>query len=154
MVAEKLEEIYRDVQLISEAIRKDDKEMRSYILQQVDNMKLIAKDVLVDVEKLNEQLRTKVSADFQKEVTSFKESFTESLDQFKQEIKEQTENQLLSWNKNIQEKQKKNEQELQDLKEELVEKEKLQSKRMKQRDIMFIAAFLLLFSLSIWSVWN
>ncbi|MBA4495705.1 hypothetical protein ACFO25_03295 [Paenactinomyces guangxiensis] len=94
VVAEKLDEVYRNVQLISEAIRKDDKEMRTYILQHVDKMEWIAKNVHADAEKLKEQAKTELSANYQKEVAIFKNTYTQSLEQFQQEMKQQTENQL------------------------------------------------------------
>jgi hypothetical protein len=172
MVAEKLEEAYRDVQLISKAIKKDDKEMRNFIVQQVAKIELIAK-------KFKEQVRMELSADYQKEVTTFKETYAQSLEQFQQEMKQQTENlleetskvmekrhakyqsamqqlenELQILNEHVREEQKKHEQELSDLKKELLQKEKLWQRERKQRDIMIIAAILLLSSLSLWALWN
>ncbi|WP_044640124.1 coiled-coil domain-containing protein [Risungbinella massiliensis] len=184
MVANKLEEIYRDVQLISQAIRNDDNELRSYIQQQVNKIEFIEKNSLDEIKKYGEQIRAEISMDHQNKMTDLKESYDQqqlTLQQLENQLQtwnenlqkeqkkqkafqesiderqlalQQLENQIHTHNEKVQAEQKKKEEELAELRNTLSQKEKIWQSQMKRRDVIFASAFLLLTSISLWALWN
>lgn len=175
MISQKLNETYRDVQLIQKSIQKDDQETCAYVRQQRKN-----------IEELIRQLHEK-SGEIQKEIEKqmadaldqHKEKFTdwvnekqeekqqrldehakkilESLDQHQKEYEEQKEDldkKLKSLRETIEAEQKKWAENLSVLNKTILEKEEKWQQRSKLQNLIYSILFLLSLALSAWSLWN
>ncbi|MFC7439713.1 hypothetical protein [Laceyella putida] len=159
MVSEKLSEVYRDVQLISEAIRKDDRETRRFVVQHVGKMESTARNALAEA-------REAIAS----EIASFKGDLSQLVDQTHRELKKRMEDEWQELICRLEEKQsqhdsaiqalqdqlnewqKKNEQMVTGLNAEFMQKEERWKSQLKQRDRLLIIAMLVSIALSAWSL--
>lgn len=154
MVMEKLSELYRDVQLISEAIRKDDRETRQIVADNLDKMEVNARNAVAS------------------EVASFKEDLSKLVEQTKQEMSEQMQEKWQEWMKSFEEKQSQQDSTIESLQEQLREwqqknkqlvtglnaefrqKEERWESQLKQRDRLVIIAMLVCVVMSLCALFN
>jgi chromosome segregation ATPase len=159
-VSDKLNEVYRDVQLISEAIRTDDRETRRFVVQQVHQMESLANQTIAESK---EALATEVAAlkeELQKWIEESQAEWRAGVEaEWKERMSrlEEKQSQLESTMQSLQDQlreQQKKEQALDDLVTKFAQKEADWEKRLKRRGRLVMIAILVCFALSVWSLYT
>ena len=175
MISQKLNETYRDVQLIQKSIQKDDQETCAYIRQQRKQIEELIRQLHEKSGEIQKEIEKQMASaldqhkekftdwvnekqeEKQKQLDEHAKKILESLDQRQKEYEEQKEDldkKLKSLSENIEAEQKKWSENLSVLNKTILEKEEKWQQSSKRQTWIFSILFLLSVALSAWALWN
>jgi chromosome segregation ATPase len=174
MISQKLNETYRDVQLIQKSIQKDDQETCAYIRQQRKNIEDLIGQLHQKTGEIQEEIEKQMAGaldqhqekftdwvnekqeEKQKQLDEHAKKILESLDQRQKEYeekKEELDDKLKNLKETIEAEQKKWTENLAQLNKVILEKEEMWQQKSKRQTILFSILFLLSLALSAGALW-
>lgn len=167
MITQKLQETYRDVQLISESIRKDDQETCAYVRQQRNKINEMTEQFHQELDQQREEFQNLIINGHQQQKEAFEtwirqkeeekkqqldehaQTLMTKIDQQKQEHTENMDKKLDQLREIVETAQKEWSENLEQLKQTLLQKETEQLKKAKQRTLLFTFSLLLTMAFSL-----
>lgn len=171
MITQKLQQTYRDIQLISESIKKDDQETCAYVRQQRKKINEMTEQFHQNLADQKEELQNLIIAEHKQQQEAFKtwirqeqeekqqqldehaRTLLDKINQQKQESKEEKENmekKLDQLREIVETTQKEWSENLDQLKRTILQKEEEQQQKLKKRTLLLAFLLVLPTALSLW----